>query len=289
MVRVASLALSDVAFGDEVGHLLKSIWASIPEPAMRAISLLLLVTSAMMFAGPSAYGQATQSGASTAHTQTPVIKSQATAKQNNSKATAKPGTKPSTTAAAKTSGKGTTASKSAKTPTKTPVPPPSVVTTAPPAPPGAMVPLSSTALRDAPDGQSLATLTPRSTLEPIAHDRGWVRVRTEGWVKEADVGPMDPAMVTLSAADLRADPDGSKGKVVRWNVEVLAMQTADVLRKGLNPDEPYLLVRGPGTESALIYVAVPPSLLTLARTVASSAPVPIPRSWRPCVSVGANR
>jgi hypothetical protein len=86
---------------------------------------------------------------------------------------------------------------------------------------------------------------------------------------------MDPSMVTLSAADIRADPDAAKGKIVRWNVEVLAIQTADVLRKGLNPEEPYLLARGPGNESALIYVAVPPALLVSARSVASSAPVPV--------------
>ncbi len=244
---------------------------------MRAIPLLLLVTSSMLLAGPSAFGQATQSGASTAHTQTPVLKSPAPAKQN-SKPTAKPVAKAATTSA-KPASKATTAPKSTKAPakasTKAPTPAPSVVAAAPAVPAGAMAPLSTAALRDAPDGQSMATLTARSTLEPMAHDRGWVRVRTEGWVKEAELGPMDPAMATLSAADLRADPDGAKGKVVRWNVEVLAIQTADVLRKGLNPDEPYLLVRGPGTESALIYVAVPPSLLTSARTVASLAPVPI--------------
>ena len=53
------------------------------------------------------------------------------------------------------------------------------------------------------------------------------------------------------------------------------MQTADPLRKGLNPDEPYLLARGPGSESALLYVAVPATLLAIARTVASLAPIPV--------------
>lgn len=140
---------------------------------------------------------------------------------------------------------------------------------------GALAPSAAIALRDAPDGQSLATLSPQSTLVPLAHDRGWVRVRAEGWVKETEVSPTDPARVTLSAADLRADPDGARGKVVRWDVEVLAMETADPLRKGLNPDEPYLLARGPGSESALLYVAVPPALLAAARTVASVAPTPV--------------
>jgi hypothetical protein len=102
-----------------------------------------------------------------------------------------------------------------------------------------------------------------------------VRVRTEGWVRETEVAATDASQVTISAADLRADPDGTRGKTVRWDIEVLALATADPLRKGLNPDEPYLLARGPGSESALLYIAVPPSLLALARTVASRAPVPV--------------
>jgi hypothetical protein len=143
------------------------------------------------------------------------------------------------------------------------------------APATAVAPSAGVTLRDVPDGRPTATLTPQSTLVPLAHDRGWVRVRAEGWVKESEVSPVDPARVEISAADLRADPDGARGKVVHWDVEVLAMQTADPLRKGLAADEPYLLVRGPGAESALLYVAVPPSLLATARTMASVAPVAV--------------
>lgn len=135
--------------------------------------------------------------------------------------------------------------------------------------------LPGTSLRDAPDGQAFATLSPGVVLEPIARDRGWVRVRAEGWVKENEVGPVDSNRVVLSAADLRADPEGARGKHVRWDVEILAMATADPLRKGLNPDEPYLLVRGPGSESALLYVAVPSALVTAAHSLASLAPVPV--------------
>ena len=130
-------------------------------------------------------------------------------------------------------------------------------------------------MRDAPDGQTVGTIGPQFSLVPLAHDRGWVRVRAEGWVKESDVGTADPSHVTVSAADLRADPDGARGKTVRWDVEVLALATADPLRKGLNPDEPYLLARGPGSESALLYVAVPPGLLATARAVASRAPTAV--------------
>jgi hypothetical protein len=217
---------------------------------MRAIYLILLLSGPTMFAGARA-----------AHAQShPATES------------AKP--KNQAPAKARTTTKATKVSKPSNAqPRKTP--PPVVAVAEPPVPAGAMAPISGIPLRDAPDGQSVATLTTRSTLEPLAHERGWVRVRAEGWVKEQEVAPMDPALVNLTAADLRADPDAAKGKMVRWNVQVLAMQTADVLRKGLNPDEPYLLVRGPGSESALIYVAVPPSLLVAARTMAASAPMQV--------------
>ncbi len=56
--------------------------------------------------------------------------------------------------------------------------------------------------------------------------------------------------------------------MLRWEVQLLAFQTADPLRRDLAPDEPYLLARGPGAEHALLYLTVPPSLLTFARSLA---------------------
>jgi len=82
-------------------------------------------------------------------------------------------------------------------------------------------------------------------------------------VQESDVAPADSSVQTgVSAADLRADPVGSKGKVVRWAVQVLAKQKADVLRRDLAPDEVYLLARGPNDENALLYLVVPASLMS---------------------------
>lgn len=126
----------------------------------------------------------------------------------------------------------------------------------------------STALREAPDTKALAQLAQGTTVELLARDRGWVRVRTEGWVREADVQPADTTVKSmLSAADLRADPEGTQGKVVQWTVEFLALQTANPLRKGLADAEPYMLARGPGTENAILYLVVPPSLLSTARAL----------------------
>lgn len=122
-------------------------------------------------------------------------------------------------------------------------------------------------IRTAPDGRAVATLLPRGRAEIVARDRDWVRVRVEGWVRERDLIPVDSGVQMLSAADLRADPEGTRGQTVRWQVQLLAFQTADRLRRDMAPDEPYLLARGPGRENALLYLALPPSLVQTARAI----------------------
>jgi len=133
--------------------------------------------------------------------------------------------------------------------------------------PDALTPLHPAPLSAAPDGRAVTTLQPGVVLQPLAHDRGWVRVRIEGWVPESDLVAADTAIQSPSAADLRADPDAMRGRVVRWNVEVLAFRKADALRPDLQAGEPYLLARGPGDENALIYLTLPPSLVDRARAV----------------------
>jgi len=129
-------------------------------------------------------------------------------------------------------------------------------------------PIARAQLRTAPDGPVIGTVEGRGTVLPIARERGWVRVRMEGWVRETDLLPVDSTLRTaLSAADLRADPEGSKGKLVRWKVEVLAFQRADALRRDLTLGEPYLLARGPAGENALLYLALPAALATEAQAL----------------------
>jgi len=131
-----------------------------------------------------------------------------------------------------------------------------------------LTPTGNIALRAAPDAKALATVVHGATLTPLARDRGWVRVRLEGWVPERDVAPADTSVRTgVSAADLRADPVGSRGKLVRWSVQILARQKADILRRDLAPDEIYLLARGPYEENALLYLVVPPSLLVTTKSI----------------------
>lgn len=127
-------------------------------------------------------------------------------------------------------------------------------------------PVAATMLHTAPDGRALATLQPGASLAPLARDRGWVRVRVEGWVREKDLAPVDAALGTpVSAADLRAAGDSARGRTIRWAVQVLALQTSDPLRRDMQPDETYLIARGPEQENALMYLVVPAALMETVR------------------------
>jgi hypothetical protein len=127
-----------------------------------------------------------------------------------------------------------------------------------------------------------ATLTPAiaqiakgATVEVVARDRDWVRVQVEGWVRESDLIVADSTLRPLSAADIRSNPAAAKGKLVRWEVEAVSLQTADQLRTGMQTGEQYLLALGPGAEKTLVYIAVPPALLASARSLPPLAQITV--------------
>lgn len=123
-------------------------------------------------------------------------------------------------------------------------------------------------LRAAPDGKPAGTADSAARMRIVARDHGWARVEMEGWVRESELIPVDSSSVSaVSAADLRSDPEHYKGSTVRWVVQAIAVQQADPLRKGLAPDEPYLLARGPGSESSLLYLALPTALVSSAKAL----------------------
>jgi hypothetical protein len=137
-----------------------------------------------------------------------------------------------------------------------------------PMPDGAMRVSRNAIVRNAPNGLVIGQIAAGTIVAPLARSRGWVRVRATVWVQDKDIVPADSSFgASLSAADVRADPEGTRGKTVRWDVQVLALQRADPLRHELATDEPYFLAKGPGAEDALLYLAIPPSLLGEARSV----------------------
>ena len=123
-------------------------------------------------------------------------------------------------------------------------------------------------LRDAPDGKAAGSADSAARVRIVARDHGWARVELEGWVRESELVPVDSSSVSaVSAADLRSDPEHYRGSTVRWVVQAISVQQADPLRKGLAPDEPYLLARGPGSESSLLYLALPAALVPSAKAL----------------------
>ncbi len=156
----------------------------------------------------------------------------------------------------------------------TSAPPRAASAVAPPArdttPPNveAVTPDSTASLSAAPGLAPVASIKHGALLTPVARDRGWVRVRLEGWMREQDLVAADSTLAGLSAADLRSNPDGYVGRTVRWSVTALAYQTADPLHRDMRPDEPYLLARGPGKENALLYLTLPAGLVDRAKGLA---------------------
>jgi hypothetical protein len=132
----------------------------------------------------------------------------------------------------------------------------------------AMVGATGTRVMDLPQGVSFGGIAPGTVVDVIGRQPGWVRVRLDGWVEDKDLTSADSAATPrIRAADLRADPQGMRGQVVQWEVEVMAFQEADPLRVELTPGEPYLLARGPGTENVVLYLAIPRTLLAEARAI----------------------
>ena len=169
--------------------------------------------------------------------------------------------------------RATVAGKASASASAAPVPPAALDTT--PSNVDAVTPDSTASLSAAPGLAPVASIRHGAVLTPIARDRGWVRVRLEGWVREQDLEAADSSMAVLSAADLRSNPNGYVGRTVRWSVTALAFQTADPLHRDMRPDEPYLLARGPGKENALLYLALPAGLVDRAKGLAPMTPLVI--------------
>jgi hypothetical protein len=140
--------------------------------------------------------------------------------------------------------------------------------------PGALRATARLPLHNAPGTAALGSLDSGMVVVPLARDRGWVRIRVEAWVPDTLLVPTDSSYeAVLTAADLRLDPQAYVGSVVRWRVQVVALQNADPLRRALAPEEPYLLAMGPGGENAVLYIAVPPALMAQAQALKPLAEV----------------
>jgi hypothetical protein len=118
------------------------------------------------------------------------------------------------------------------------------------------------ALHTAPDGGLLATLQPGTAARVLGRSGDWIHVQVDGWVREGDLKTAPGgALLGVSAADVRANPERYVGQTVEWRLQLISIQTADELRPEIPRGEPYLLTRGPLPEPGFVYVIVPRDLV----------------------------
>lgn len=117
--------------------------------------------------------------------------------------------------------------------------------------------LERATLRRVPDGPPLGTLGEEAPVKILARSGEWVRVQTEGWVREAELKPSAPGvLVGVSGAEVRSQPGEFVGKLVQWTVQYIAVQQADELRPDIPPGQRYVLARGPLPEAGFVYLVV---------------------------------
>ena len=114
-----------------------------------------------------------------------------------------------------------------------------------------------------PDGDTVAVLRPGADVAVLARQGEWARVRLEGWVWEPATLPSDSAAATdsLTAADLRANPEQYVGRRVRWSLQYVSLERAEAVRTDFYEGEPFLLARPLDRSQGFVYIAVPPELL----------------------------
>ncbi len=114
-----------------------------------------------------------------------------------------------------------------------------------------------TALRRTPDGDSTGAIIADVPVRILARSGEWVRVSTEGWVRESDLASGSPGiLVGVSGAEVRARPAEYEGKLLQWTVQFIAVQSPDEVRRDIPEGTRYMLARGPVPETGFIYVVL---------------------------------
>jgi len=116
-----------------------------------------------------------------------------------------------------------------------------------------------TALRAAPDGDTVGAVSGKTAARVVARTDGWARVLVEAWVRASDLTPADDSALTgVTAAEVRGGGSTYVGRLLRWTVQLIALQTADELRRDMPQGQRYLLARGPLPETGFVYVVITP-------------------------------
>jgi hypothetical protein len=132
------------------------------------------------------------------------------------------------------------------------------------------------ALHRAPGAPPAGSLEAEMPVRITARAGEWVRVETQAWVRERDLRPAgNAALNNVTAAELRTNPERFKGRLIRWTIQFIALQTADDLRPDFTAGERYILARGPAPEYAFAYVVVPAEKAAEVGRIAALASVTI--------------
>jgi len=113
----------------------------------------------------------------------------------------------------------------------------------------------------APDGDTLAVVSPQSDVEVVGREGSWARVRVEGWMwmpaTQGATTSADESPVALEPSDLASDPTAYAGRVVSWSLQFISFEHAEAVRTDFFEGEPFLLARFGGADGPFVYVAVP--------------------------------
>jgi hypothetical protein len=128
----------------------------------------------------------------------------------------------------------------------------------------------------APDSAAIGTLEAGLPVRVTGRAGGWIRIEAQGWVRESEIRMSDVSILAgITAAELRAAPEEFRGRLLRWTIQYLALQTADDLRPDFAPGQRYILARGPGPEYAFVYIIIPADKLPEVRRLEPLASVTV--------------
>lgn len=118
-------------------------------------------------------------------------------------------------------------------------------------------------LHAVPEGPRTGSFIPGTPVTIVGRAGEWVRVRAEGWIREAELKPATGGpLVGVTAAEVRANPERYIGQIVEWRVQYVSTGIADELRPEMPPGQSYILARGPLPEPGFVYMMVTPAELT---------------------------
>jgi hypothetical protein len=133
-----------------------------------------------------------------------------------------------------------------------------------------------TSLLIVPDGEERAVVHVDAPLRVLARSGDWVRVQTEGWIRETDLRPAAAGVLEgVTGAEVRASPSEFEGRLLQWTIQYLAIQEADELRGEIPVGQPYMLARGPLPEAGFVYVMIPADKLPEVERLAPLAQIVI--------------